>query len=117
MSPSGTGSGPGYDWTTYRLHLHLASAETLLVGEGRVRADENIVGLRNLYCFVHDREVSIKEQVSNTYVSDAQHRSRPKLYLRSVKPAGHIGEVDRLHKCFVVALRLSVRESPMLWKF
>ncbi len=75
MSLSGTGSGSGYDWATHRLHLHLASAEPLLVGEGRVRADENVVGLRELHCFVHDGEVPVAEQHMSAMRKTVQFRS------------------------------------------
>lgn len=44
---------------SHRFHRHLSSPEPLQVREGRMSADEDVVGLGERHGLVHDRKVSI----------------------------------------------------------
>ena len=54
---------------TYRLHGHLAPPPTLLVRERGVRADEDVVRLRQLDGLVHDREVATVQVRSEDHLN------------------------------------------------
>ena len=85
----------------YRLHGHLAPPPPLLVRKGGVRADEDVVRLRQLDGLVHDREVAVVHTRLEEYFTMMQDSEKSS---RRVEAARYVGEVDRLHEFLIVAL-------------
>jgi len=52
----------------YRLNRHLTSTETLHIGQRRMRADENVVLLREQHSLVHDIEIAVGREDRNADV-------------------------------------------------